>query len=132
MSEEIEKLLAILSEGHDAVKDRGKHMYEAYDHAMYGLDFLAGAAINQDGRTNGLTAPNGDQQEALLNEAYAASGVDPAHLGYIECHGTGTFLGDPIEVEALGRAIGSKHTADRPCRRRTTLGCDCHGSVAAR
>ena len=47
MSKEIEKLLAILNEGHDAVKDRGKHMYEAYGHAMYGLDFLAGAALNR-------------------------------------------------------------------------------------
>ncbi|WP_374566628.1 hypothetical protein [Nitrosomonas sp.] len=47
MSDEIEKLLAALNEGHDAVKNRGKHMYEAYDHAFYGLDFLAGAALNR-------------------------------------------------------------------------------------
>jgi len=47
MSEEIEKLLAILSEGHDAIKDRGKHMYEAYDGAIYRVDFLAGAALNR-------------------------------------------------------------------------------------
>jgi len=47
MSDEIEKLLAALNEGHDAVKNRGKHMYEAYDHTFYGLDFLAGAALNR-------------------------------------------------------------------------------------
>jgi hypothetical protein len=47
MSEKIERLLATLDEGHDAVKDRGKHMYEAYDHAMHGLDLLAGAALNR-------------------------------------------------------------------------------------
>jgi hypothetical protein len=91
MSEKIEKLLAILSEGHDAVKDRGKHMYETYDHAMYGLDFLGGAAINRtmaniDAFTSLIRARNLVIAGALLRiqldtalRFYAAFQVDKPH-----------------------------------------------------
>lgn len=76
---------------------------------------IAGSAVNQDGKTNGLTAPNGLQQEALLKSAYRSANVNPAELSYIECHGTGTFLGDPIEVQALGEVVGRQRTEDNPC-----------------
>jgi len=91
MSEEIEKLLETLSEGHDAVKDRAKHMYEAYDHAMYGLDFLAGAALNRtmsniDAFTSLIRARNLVIAGALLRiqldtalRFYAAFLVDKPH-----------------------------------------------------
>lgn len=78
---------------------------------IYGV--IVNSTVNQDGKTNGLTAPNGAQQEALLKHAY--QNVDPIKVGYIECHGTGTVLGDPIEVEALENIIGVAHDADHPC-----------------
>ena len=79
---------------------------------IYGV--IAGVAVNQDGKSNGLTAPNGAQQEALLRAACAQAQIDPAQVGYVECHGTGTFLGDPIEAEAVGRVLGNR-SPERPC-----------------
>lgn len=76
---------------------------------------ITGSAINQDGKTNGLTAPNGLQQEKLLQAAYAAAKVNPADISYLECHGTGTFLGDPIELQAVGEVVGKTRHADAPC-----------------
>src|SRR5690606_38452041 len=58
---------------------------------------IRGSAANQDGRSNGLTAPNGPAQRAVIQAALADAGIDPADVGYVETHGTGTKLGDPIE-----------------------------------
>jgi acyl transferase domain-containing protein/NAD(P)-dependent dehydrogenase (short-subunit alcohol dehydrogenase family)/acyl carrier protein len=66
---------------------------------------IRGSAINQDGRTKGITAPSARSQQGLLHEAYADAGVDPSTVGYLEAHGTGTKLGDPIEVNALREAF---------------------------
>lgn len=66
---------------------------------------ILGSAINQDGRTNGLTAPSVQAQTAVEQAAYAAAGIDPATLSYIEAHGTGTLLGDPIEIAGLTAAF---------------------------
>ena len=74
---------------------------------------IRGSAINQDGHTNGLTAPNGLSQQAVIRAALDNAGVDPARLTYVETHGTGTPLGDPIEVEALASVLGQ--SADRRC-----------------
>ncbi|MEV0170180.1 type I polyketide synthase [Streptomyces sp. NPDC050803] len=71
------------------------------------LAVVRGSAVNQDGRSNGLTAPSGTAQRDLLRDALTRSGVDPAHVGMIETHGTGTALGDPIEVEALAEVYGA-------------------------
>ena len=76
---------------------------------------ITGSAVNQDGKTNGLTAPNGLQQEKLLKTAYSQAKIDPNDLSYIECHGTGTFLGDPIEIQALGEVIGKNRDKQKPC-----------------
>ncbi|GIL13953.1 MAG: polyketide synthase [Chloroflexota bacterium] len=70
------------------------------------LALIRGTAINQDGNTNGLTAPNGLSQQAVIRQALANAGVSPEQIGYIEAHGTGTSLGDPIEVEALAGVFG--------------------------
>ncbi|MDR3478493.1 MAG: beta-ketoacyl synthase N-terminal-like domain-containing protein [Gammaproteobacteria bacterium] len=80
---------------------------------IYGV--ITGCAVNQDGKTNGLTAPNGLQQEAMLKAAYQSANVDPTDISYVECHGTGTFLGDPIEVEALGEVVSKGRDKAKPC-----------------
>lgn len=67
---------------------------------------VRGSAVNQDGRSTGLTAPNALAQETLLRDALADAGLHPQQIGYVECHGTGTSLGDPIEVEALKSVFG--------------------------
>ncbi|WP_437592934.1 SDR family NAD(P)-dependent oxidoreductase [Sorangium sp. So ce1000] len=77
---------------------------------------IRGSATNNDGFSNGLTAPNPRAQEAMLAQAYANAGVDPGSIHYIETHGPGTILGDPIEAGALGAVVGSKHPDDRPLR----------------
>lgn len=75
---------------------------------------IKGSATNQDGRSNGLTAPNGQSQEKVIKQALNAAKVDPSLVSYIEAHGTGTPLGDPIEVHAIQSVMKS---ADRkaPC-----------------
>lgn len=75
---------------------------------------IAGSAVNHDGRSNGLIAPNQDAQADVLRRAYKDAGIDPRNVDYIEAHGTGTVLGDPIEAEALGRVVGKGRPADRP------------------
>jgi thioester reductase-like protein len=70
---------------------------------------IKGIGVNQDGRTNGITAPSARSQTALELEVYERCGIDPASIGYVETHGTGTRLGDPIEIEALTAAF-RRHT----------------------
>ncbi|MBM3779486.1 MAG: AMP-binding protein, partial [Acidimicrobiia bacterium] len=77
------------------------------------LGIIRGSAVNQDGRSNGLTAPNGSAQRALMREALAAAGARPEDVGYVECHGTGTPLGDPIEVASVVDVFGDR-PADNP------------------
>jgi acyl transferase domain-containing protein/NADPH:quinone reductase-like Zn-dependent oxidoreductase/acyl carrier protein len=78
------------------------------------LGVIRGSAINQDGRSNGLTAPNGPSQEAVIRRALAQAGIAPAEVDYVECHGTGTALGDPIEVQALGAVLSEGRAKERP------------------
>ncbi|BBZ02220.1 polyketide synthase [Mycolicibacterium chitae] len=78
------------------------------------LAVIAGSAVNHDGRSNGLLAPNPDAQAEVLRKAYKDAGVDPRTVDYIEAHGTGTILGDPIEADALGRVVGKGRPADQP------------------
>lgn len=79
------------------------------------LAVIRGSAMNQDGRTNGLTAPSGLAQQQVLRKALEDASVQPTEIGYIEAHGTGTALGDPIEVEALAAVLGSSQRSS-PCR----------------
>ncbi|NIL78569.1 hypothetical protein RhoFasB10_04747 [Rhodococcus sp. B10] len=78
------------------------------------LAVIAGSAVNQDGRSNGLLAPSPDAQADALRFAYRDAGIAPSGVDYIEAHGTGTILGDPIEADALGRVVGRGRDADKP------------------
>ncbi|CAN7392939.1 SDR family NAD(P)-dependent oxidoreductase [Trinickia sp. LjRoot230] len=71
---------------------------------------IRATAENHGGRVTNLTAPNPAAQAELLIEAYERAQIDPATVGYIECHGTGTRLGDPIEIEALKKAFAELYT----------------------
>lgn len=76
---------------------------------------LLGSELKFDGRTNGITAPNGEAQTQLLQNVYRKHGVDPERVGYIVAHGTGTKLGDPIEINALNRAFQSMTNKNQFC-----------------
>ncbi|CAN5249563.1 polyketide synthase Pks13 [soil metagenome] len=78
------------------------------------LAVIAGSAVNHDGRSNGMLAPNPEAQAEVLRKAYKNAGINPRSVDYIEAHGTGTILGDPIEADALGRVIGKGRPADQP------------------
>lgn len=72
---------------------------------------ISGAAVNCDGKTRGITQPSSDAQEALIRRAYEVAGLSTfSRTGFVECHGTGTKVGDPIEVEAVGRVFGARPT----------------------
>ena len=66
---------------------------------------IRGTAINSNGKTPGITLPSAIGQEAVIRKAYAKAGLDFSQTAYVECHGTGTPVGDPIEVEALSRVF---------------------------
>jgi len=76
---------------------------------------IKGSAVNQDGRTNGITAPNKWSQIAVIKKALHQANISADKIHYIEAHGTGTLLGDPIEAGALIEVIGSAKTLDNPC-----------------
>lgn len=78
------------------------------------LAVIRGSAVNQDGRSAGLTAPNVLAQRAVIEAAVKQAGIRPEQVTLIEAHGTGTSLGDPIEVEAL-QAVYRRGDATAPC-----------------
>jgi myxalamid-type polyketide synthase MxaE and MxaD len=79
------------------------------------LAVIRGSAVNQDGRSTGLTTPNVLAQEAMLAQALESARVSASEIGYVETHGTGTPLGDPIEVEALKAVLGAPREDKLPC-----------------
>lgn len=76
---------------------------------------IKGISTNSDGSSNGITAPNPAAQEAVIVQAWEDAGVDPETISYIECHGTGTKLGDPIEIEGIKRAFKRYTTKKQFC-----------------
>jgi acyl transferase domain-containing protein/NADPH:quinone reductase-like Zn-dependent oxidoreductase/acyl carrier protein len=79
------------------------------------LAVIRGSAVNQDGRSTLLTAPSGPAQVELIRETLASAQVEPQRIGFFEAHGTGTALGDPIEVEAIAETVGKVPSRSGPC-----------------
>ena len=75
---------------------------------------IRGSAVNQDGASGGLTVPNGIAQQRVIAEALRRAGIDAGDVDYLEAHGTGTSLGDPIEVQAAGAVFGQARDPARP------------------
>ncbi|MDA3647984.1 SDR family NAD(P)-dependent oxidoreductase, partial [Saccharopolyspora indica] len=73
---------------------------------------LRGSAVNNDGASVGLTAPDADAQRDVVRAAFDAAGLAPSAAQYVELHGTGTPVGDPVEARALGAALGTGRDAD--------------------
>lgn len=74
------------------------------------LAFICGTAVNQDGKTDNFAASNGKAQQAVIRSALNEAGIRPEQLDYIETHGIGTLLEDPIELEAINKVIGDRAT----------------------
>ena len=76
---------------------------------------IRGSDLNHGGRTSGYTVPNAEAQAQVIGRALQRSGLQAARLGYIEAHGTGTSLGDPIEIRGLGKALAAHVPSDWQC-----------------
>ncbi|WP_018915578.1 type I polyketide synthase [Vreelandella zhanjiangensis] len=100
--------------GNGYVRSEGAGLFllKDYDQAIADGDnilaVVAGSAVNTDGHKSGITVPNPSAQTDLMRRAYAQAGISPDEIDYLEAHGTGTAVGDPIETRAIGEALG-KH-----------------------
>ena len=105
-------------DGYARSEGGGLFLLKDYDQALADgnpiLAVVAASAVNTDGRKSSLTLPNADAQAALLKGAYAKAGIAPAQLDYLEAHGTGTAVGDPVETRAIGEALGQARGAGNP------------------
>ena len=100
-----------------------KHLQAALDNHDTILGVIAGSAINQDGLSNGISYPNPKAQEQVLMAAWQNAGISAADLSYIEAHGTGTFVGDPIEVGAIERAMQQSLESSLPSDNKANTPC---------
>lgn len=82
-----------------------KPLEKAIDDSDHIYAVIKGYSMNQDGTSMGLTAPNPIAQTEVITQAWKDAKIDPSTVSYIECHGTGTKLGDPIEVEGIKKAF---------------------------
>ena len=87
--------LVVLKPLSSAIADRDR---------IYAL--IRGTGVNQDGRTPGITVPSQESQEALLRSVYRQAGISPGDITFCETHGTGTYVGDPVEARAIGAVLG--------------------------
>ncbi len=101
------------SEGVGAVVLKRLEDAEADGDHIYGIIIASG--VNQDGKTNGITAPSMKRQKELETDIYKRYDIDPESITYAEMHGTGTKLGDPIELKALAAAFQEKTTKKNYC-----------------
>ena len=103
----------VLSEGVGAVVLKRLKDAQAENDSIYGV--ILGSGLNQDGRTNGITAPSVISQAELERSVYEKYNIDPETITYVETHGAGSVLGDPIELEALATAFRGKTTRKNYC-----------------
>src|SRR5258708_2456087 len=103
----------VVSDGVGALVLKRLKDAEADNDFIYGV--VLGSGINQDGRTNGITAPSVNSQIELERGIYSRYGIDPESISYVETHGTGTKLGDPIELEALATVFREKTARKNYC-----------------
>lgn len=94
--------LVLLKRLSDAIKDNDNI-----------IALIKGSAVNQDGKSNGITAPNRQAQENVIIDALNNAKVNPGEVDYIETHGTGTILGDPIEFQAIANVYGNRNADNR-------------------
>ena len=106
------------ADGYVRSEGGGVFLLKDYDQAVADgnpiLAVVAHSAVNTDGRKSGLTVPSSTAQASLLMNAYADAGIEPWEIDYIEAHGTGTAVGDPIETRALGDALGQHRPRNHP------------------
>lgn len=100
-----EGVCAILLKSLKKAKDDGDSIYAV----------IKGSAINQDGRSQGIAAPNYLAQSSAIKKAWEDAGVDGQDISYIEAHGTGTQLGDPIEIRGITHAFSSEAVTMQSC-----------------
>jgi acyl transferase domain-containing protein/acyl-CoA synthetase (AMP-forming)/AMP-acid ligase II/acyl carrier protein len=92
-----------------------KRLSDALENKDHIVALIKGSAVNQDGRSNGLTAPNELSQQEVIRKALEKAGAAPGQISYVETHGTGTPLGDPIEFEALKTVYMQGRVPAQPC-----------------
>lgn len=94
----------------------GMVVLKTYEQALKDGDriyaLINGTGVNQDGQTNGITVPNGDSQMKLMKQVYKNSGINIGDIEYIEAHGTGTPVGDPIEFGAINTVMSENRETD--------------------
>ena len=91
-----------------------KRLSDAEANGDHILAVIKGTAVNQDGSSGGLTVPNGLSQQEVIRSALSNAGLLPSDISYIEAHGTGTPLGDPIEVEAIDAVYCKERAPNKP------------------
>ncbi|WP_069383585.1 type I polyketide synthase [Halomonas caseinilytica] len=108
------------ADGDGYVRSEGAGMFLLKDHDQALADgdtilaVVAGSTVNTDGHKQGLTVPNPDAQIALMHQVYEQAGIDPDEIDYLEAHGTGTAVGDPIETRAIGEALAKRRKTPLP------------------
>lgn len=91
-----------------------KRLHDALNDNSEILAIIRGSAVRQDGSSKGFTAPNPKAQRDVIRLALADAKLNPQDIDYIEAHGTGTPLGDPVEIQALADIFENSHTAEKP------------------
>jgi acyl transferase domain-containing protein/Zn-dependent alcohol dehydrogenase/acyl carrier protein/short-subunit dehydrogenase len=106
------------ADGYVRSEGGGLFLLKDYDQALADgnpiLAVVGGSAVNTDGRKSSLTLPSAEAQMALMTQAYQQAGISPEQIDYLEAHGTGTPVGDPIETRAIGQALGQKRSRALP------------------
>lgn len=112
------KVFDASGDGYVRSEGGGLFLLKDYDQALADGDnilaVIAGSAVNTDGRKSGLTVPNADAQIALMRQVYEQAGIPVTEIDYLEAHGTGTAVGDPIETRAIGAALGQPRGPGNP------------------